>query len=1131
MIRLDNVNRKAMHELVLYFMQERDAGNTDIQHLVICTEYQFFVFSSSSFERAFFKSSVFRKDFKAWRDNKKTESTTDFFYREIAAPFIEASDVELEAIHLDLRTYRSKIHKGAESKEIVKLFKFLGPHFLLREELNNDSNSLNKAFYDELLHIIGLEERKEGSKRLIGRLSKAKRNPGSLLENAITRIRYEDDFNSPEIILEYGASNEKREFNIALELCLTWINRLLFLKLLEAQLVKFHGHDSSYKFLTRSMIADFDDLSDLFFMVLAFKPDDRPDGVREKYAKIPYLNSSLFELTNLEKRFRINALNNALEIPIFKATVLKDALGRRLSADKNTLGYIFEFLDSYDFGTVGGGDVQEESKTIINAAVLGLIFEKINGYRDGAIFTPGFITMYMARESVEKLVLEAFRREYSSWTLDDIDDLRNNITDRSKSSILKLNEVIDGLTICDPAVGSGHFLVSCLNELIALKSRLGVLADSEGNRLSDYQIEVDNDELIIVHENTDEVFSYQVIENAVPKALQHVQKTLFHEKQKLIENCLFGVDININSVRICQLRLWIELLKNAYYRDGQDGQLETLPNIDINIKCGNAILSRFALDENLSEAFKNAGLTVSTYRALVQEYKNTKDKTTKRHLQERINGAKSRFQEEQLGRLTRKIDAEIAELRAKEAQEDLFSDDEAQKSKRATTISSIRESIEKLESERDKLVQRKTFLSALEWRFEFPEVLDDKGKFLGFDLIIANPPYGVSISEPARSHITRSLGKVPDFEIYYLFLNLAGAICKKEGTTCQIVPNSVLFNHFAKRYREQLLHDWRDIHIDDLTSFRVFEGVVVHNIIFHARRRKGREGVEFRRTGLDTNVLEYLRRDTELASFATLFENNKNWGLVFRLDPQVMETVTKIKSSGTDLKAHFPDISQGLIAYDKHQGQSEEIILSRAFHSNQPTGTNSPWLKGEDVTRFSVQWNGTEYIEYSADLANPRQPKFFNDPRILVREITNPRIFAGYSEETLYNDPALINILDRPNGDFPAFALLAVLNSKVASFYHFNSSPKATKGAFPKILVSDIKSFPLPDIHGKSELIERLVERTKRLCELAKSSKMGMEFRVLDEENEADVVSLYGLSDDEAAIVAEYFLEIRTEDI
>src|ERR1019366_1702188 len=145
------------------------------------------------------------------------------------------------------------------------------------------------------------------------------------------------------------------------------------------------------------------------------------------------------------------------------------------------------------------------------------------------------------------------------------------------------------LKICDIAVGSGHFLVSALNEIIAIKSELKILIDKNGKRLKEYTAEVLNDELTISDEDGD-IIEY----NPQNKESQRLQETLFNEKQTIIENCLFGVDINPNSVKICRLRLWIELLKNAYYKEDTNfTELETLPNIDINIKCGNSLLSRF----------------------------------------------------------------------------------------------------------------------------------------------------------------------------------------------------------------------------------------------------------------------------------------------------------------------------------------------------------------------------------------------------------------------------------------------------------------------------------------------------------------------------------------------------------
>jgi adenine-specific DNA-methyltransferase len=125
----------------------------------------------------------------------------------------------------------------------------------------------------------------------------------------------------------------------------------------------------------------------------------------------------------------------------------------------------------------------------------------------------------------------------------------------------KPTTIVNSLKICDPAVGSGHFLVSALNEIIAIKNDLRILQDRQGKRLKEYLVEVVNDELVITDEEG-QIFEYRP---GSPES-QRVQEALFHEKQTLIENCLFGVDINPNSVKICRLRLWIELLKSAYYK-------------------------------------------------------------------------------------------------------------------------------------------------------------------------------------------------------------------------------------------------------------------------------------------------------------------------------------------------------------------------------------------------------------------------------------------------------------------------------------------------------------------------------------------------------------------------------------
>jgi adenine-specific DNA-methyltransferase len=182
--------------------------------------------------------------------------------------------------------------------------------------------------------------------------------------------------------------------------------------------------------------------------------------------------------------------------------------------------------------------------------------------------------------------------------------------------------------------------------MIAVKNDLKILQDRDGKRLKEYQVEVINDELIVTDEDGD-LFEY----NPNNKESQRIQETIFHEKQTIIENCLFGVDINTNSVKICRLRLWIELLKNAYYKTlppvgGVGGGLETLPNIDINIKCGNSLVSRFAIDADLKQALKKSKWTIDSYRIAVDTYRNAENKEQKREMERLIADIKSDFRSE-----------------------------------------------------------------------------------------------------------------------------------------------------------------------------------------------------------------------------------------------------------------------------------------------------------------------------------------------------------------------------------------------------------------------------------------------------------------------------------------------------
>ncbi|RQV91969.1 MAG: class I SAM-dependent DNA methyltransferase, partial [Calditrichaeota bacterium] len=505
MLTKDNINIKAFQELVLYYLRERiTQKNIEIKYLIATNINEWFIFDATLFDRLFAQNKNLVKQFNDFEGDRLADTKTDFFYKHIAEPFIADIKHDIEFTYFDIRDYEKPLRNTdkKDDNQLIALFKLLSPEHLLKLPFANDSNSLDKRFYSELLHIIGLTETKDGSKKLIERNKEGERNTGSFLENAIIQLDSLDKISRLEKPSQFGANLQERLFNVGLELSITWINRILFLKLLEAQLITYHKGDKSYEFLSFDKIKDYDDLNSLFFQVLASKQNERNEDVKALFSKVPYLNSSLFEPTEIEHAtLFISNLRNDKTLPIYSQTVLKDSTGKKRTGHINPLEYLFEFLNDYDFASEGSEEIQEDNKTLINASVLGLIFEKINGYKDGSFFTPGFITMYMCRETIRKAVIQKLN-ETKNWNCTDINSLYNKIDDQKEA-----NKIINDLKICDPAVGSGHFLVSALNEMIAIKSDLKILQDREGRRLKEYHFEVVNDELIVTDEDG-ELFEY-----------------------------------------------------------------------------------------------------------------------------------------------------------------------------------------------------------------------------------------------------------------------------------------------------------------------------------------------------------------------------------------------------------------------------------------------------------------------------------------------------------------------------------------------------------------------------------------------------------------------------------------------
>lgn len=1152
MIRPDNLNAKAFHELILYYLRERITNhNLEIKHLVATNIFEWYVFDANLFEKTFAQNKKLVQQFTDFEEGRLSGKTTDFFYREIAEPFVTGIDTEFCFTWFDFREYDKPLRNEdkKDDSKLIALYKLLSPEHLLKLPFANDSNSLDKLFYTELLHIIGLTETKEGSKKIIGRKKEGERNSGSLIESAIIQLDSLDKISRLDKPSHFGETTQERLFNVALELSITWINRVLFLKLLEAQMIKYHKGDASFAFLNCDRVQNFDDLNSLFFSVLARKPGERNEEVRKIFANVPYLNSSLFEPTDIEHSCLFISNLKDGKIPIIASTVLKDNNGKKFKGELFTLEYIFKFLDAYDFAGEGSEEIQEENKTLINASVLGLIFEKINGYKDGSFFTPGFITMYMCHETIRRAVVQKFN-EAKGWTCKDIDQLYDKIEDRKEA-----NNIINSLNICDPAVGSGHFLVSALNEIIALKSDLNILQDREGRRLKEYHVEVVNDELILTDEEG-ALFDY----NPRNKESQRIQQTLFHEKQTIIENCLFGVDINPNSVKICRLRLWIELLKNAYYKEPDFTELETLPNIDINIKCGNSLISRYTLDADIRQALKKSKWSIESYRLAVMTYRNARGKEEKREMERLIESIKTDFETEVVANDKRllqlkKLNGDLFNLTNQTA---LFERSKKELAGWNKKVNELTAKIKKLETELEEIKSNKIYENAFEWRFEFPEVLNDEGDFVGFDVVIGNPPYirqeEISVFKPYFSEHFSCFAGTADLYVYFVELGLS--LLKNKGNFIFILPNKWMRTGYGKALRDYL----KGIEIRTIIDFGdlpVFEEAITYPCILNITKEPS-TGKLLVLTIPSLNFPEGLLLFVEekACQIETSSLNSKSWILQDKAGHYLMQ---KLLSSGKSLGEYV----QNEILYGIKTGLNEAFVINNETKTRliaedkQSIDLIKPFLIGREIKKYqsplnenyiilikngeTQAWFGKQSeeaaweklkVKYSAicnyllqhkDKAKARWDKgefwwelrscdyyqSFEKKKIIYPNICKQPEFT-YDSRCLYANQKCFII---PKDDK---YLLSILNSSVTRFLFKQLLPKL-RGDFYEPGFSYLKDFPIID--RPNEYIRNILIDSVNQILLVKETNSSFDIIAMENKIDKLVYELYGLTEEEIKIV------------
>lgn len=778
-----------------------------------------------------------------------------------------------------------------------------------------------------------------------------------------------------------------------------------------------------------------DKLQYLFYEALAKERDNENSYYKRFDCRIPFLNGGLFEADYNWQEANISIPEN-----LFR------------NEEKNKSGDvgtgILDVFDRYNFTIKEDEPLDKE--VAVDPEMLGKVFENMLDITErkskGAFYTPREIVHYMCQESlihyldnalnnvtssyqelgsdqtklfggstdkkgnlkielehgnqilVPKKDIEDFIRKGHSYLENDINALKK--IDKIKSgeqkttdaefklpeSIRKNADLIDrklsSIKICDPAIGSGAFPVGLLHELVnamlVLKPHLSY--DYLTEKLKGFGF---------THRESISDSRY-----------------IYRLKRHIIQESIYGVDIDNSAIDIARLRLWLSLVVDE---DDLD-PIETLPNLDYKIVTGNSLI----------------GLPDGAMRNL-------------------------------------QVEAQLEKLKEKFYD---ITDEKEKKALRKEINTKIRELLDSAE-------QFSGYRIEFDYKLFFSEVFRESG---GFDVVIGNPPYGVSIKGDYRAIVSKQFDKVPDYEIYYYFIELSKRLLRINGALTYIIPNTILFNVYANKYREELLKYWTIQEIIDCTEFKLFDSAVVRNIILMFTKTIAGKVVGYRNTYNSKTFNDLISVPREYLKFDEIQLFSQNWALAFKLPKSIVDVIKTIKKGKKQLIDINPEISQGLIAYDSYRGQSKEIIENRAYHYTVYNEGLKKWLLGEDVTRYRVKWNGQHYIDYCKGIANPRDPKYFIGNRVLVREITNPRVYAAFTSEELYNDPAVLIVKESKDG-LDVHTLTAILNSDIITFLHFNNSPKATKGDFPKILITDLKELPIvkPSI-AQREAIKNYVD-------------------------------------------------------
>ena len=723
-----------------------------------------------------------------------------------------------------------------------------------------------------------------------------------------------------------------------------------------------------------------------------------------------------------------NDLNNEerKELTRYRTPYLNGGLFERDASDETEfplpakyMQSLLNFFASYNF-TIDEND-PDDAEVGVDPEMLGRIFENLleDNKDKGAFYTPKEIVSYMCRESLiaylqtdieDEPTKEAIRQFV---TTHDVNALGTNNKFRQQ-----VDEALKSVKICDPAIGSGAFPMGLLKELFQCRTALEGISQHQAAEI----------------------------------------------KKHIIQQNIYGVDIERGAVDIARLRFWLSLIVD-------EETPQALPNLDFKIMQGNSLLEQYkGVDlSNITELKQDKVGNYQTtmfddmldvlrldLRKKLDEYYNCTDHKRKAILkQDIINNVKQQLKEQS-------INVDFGDL-------DLSGNNQF-----------------------------------MLWHTWFYDVFSQGG----FDIVIGNPPYvtykgkqKVEVDDDVLKQMIANY-KSAEYKInsYALFVEHAINILKMKGVQAYIIPSTILQNEYLKNVRKLLV---AENHLVNIVSFgnRVFDAVT-DSIICVCRKGKYPSLMRFMRV----NDLSFKTESSCDYNPDMWDDSEKNYVIDTRTTKQDASIFEKMESSNNTLGDLYV-VYVGIVANG----------IKKFLHHSPINNRCKKYLQGKHIDHFQIKFKSI-YIEFVKSLlhSNTDESVYELERKILVRKTGNILI-ATIDEEQYYTDQSIYNVYLRRSSSYNDYVTTAILNSTLMNYY-FNRKLITNADVFPYIKGIHLKSFPLPSLAKKSEVVSRTEKKVREVIAIKRTS-FSADTSSLESEIDQLVYKLYGLTEEEIALV------------